>query len=157
MSSDLELVVDTKDTYEDEDDIFFTTPAHLSGLKFVKPNSFSKATIQNAHVDDLSAFALTQLFTTLQMGAKATIIISQPVLVMQEYDVKQVEANAVLAGFEDIQVVNAKFTEPKSGKELDTSALVLTKTQSNDRGDREVKTTKQTITTTTTTTNKRRK
>ena len=108
-------------------------------------------------VDDLTAFALTQLFTTLKMGAKATIIISQPVMVMQEYDVKQVEANAILAGFENIQVVDAKFTEPKSGKELDTSALVLTKTESSDRGEREVKTVKQTITTTTTTTNKRRK
>ena len=157
MSSDLELIVDTKDTFEDEEDIFFTTPSHLSGLQYVKPNSFSKATIQNAHVDDLTAFALPQLFTTLKMGAKATIIISQPVMVMQEYDVKQVEANAILAGFENIQVVDAKFTEPKSGKELDTSALVLTKTESSDRGEREVKTVKQTITTTTTTTNKRRK
>ena len=144
------LIVDNDDTYQDESDVFLTSPQHMGCLKVVKPQTFDSALIQNAHVDDLSAFALTQLFTVLKMGARATIVITQPVLVMQDYDVKQVEANARLAGFEDISVSETTFVEPKSGKELTTQQLELVKTENEDSG-REVKTTKQTIVTTTTT------
>lgn len=151
------LIVDNDDTYQDESDVFLTSPQHMGCLKVVKPQTFDSALIQNAHVDDLSAFALTQLFTVLKMGAKATIVITQPVLVMQDYDVKQVEANARLAGFDDISVSETTFVEPKSGKELTTQQLELVKTENEDAG-REVKTTKQTIVTTTTTkTESRRK
>jgi hypothetical protein len=151
------LIVDNDDTYQDESDVFLTSPQHMGCLKVVKPQTFDSALIQNAHVDDLSAFALTQLFTVLKMGARATIVITQPVLVMQDYDVKQVEANARLAGFEDISVSETTFVEPKSGKELTTQQLELVKTENEDSG-REVKTTKQTIVTTTTTkTESRRK
>ena len=144
------LIVDNDDTYQDESDVFLTSPQHMGCLKVVKPQTFDSALIQNAHVDDLSAFALTQLFTVLKMGAKATIVITQPVLVMQDYDVKQVEANARLAGFDDISVSETTFVEPKSGKELTTQQLELVKTENENSG-REVKTTKQTIVTTTTT------
>ena len=151
------LIIDNDDTYQDESDVFLTSPQHMGCLKVVKPQTFDSALIQNAHVDDLSAFALTQLFTVLKMGARATIVITQPVLVMQDYDVKQVEANARLAGFEDISVSETTFVEPKSGKELTTQQLELVKTENEDSG-REVKTTKQTIVTTTTTkTESRRK
>ena len=152
------LYVDNEDTYQDESDVFLTSPQHMGCLKVIKPQTFDSALIQNAHVDDLSAFALTQLFTVLKTGARATIVITQPVLVMQDYDVKQVEANARLAGFNDISISNTTFVEPKSGKELTTQQLDLVKTQNDDRGT-EVKTTKQVVTTTTTTTkeNKRRK
>jgi hypothetical protein len=144
------LIVDNDDTYQDESDVFLTSPQHMGCLKVVKPQTFDSALIQNAHVDDLSAFALTQLFTVLKMGARATIVITQPVLVMQDYDVKQVEANARLAGFEDISVSETTFVEPKSGKELTTQQLDLVKTENEDSGTK-VKTTKQTVVTTTTT------
>ena len=144
------LIVDNDDTYQDESDVFLTSPQHMGCLKVVKPQTFDSALIQNAHVDDLSAFALTQLFTVLKTGAKATIVITQPVLVMQDYDVKQVEANARLAGFDDISVSETTFVEPKSGKELTTQQLELVKTENEDNG-RKVKTTKQTVVTTTTT------
>ena len=69
---------------------------------------------------------------------------------MQDYDVKQVEANARLAGFDDISVSETTFVEPKSGKELTTQQLDLVKTENEDSGTK-VKTTKQTVVTTTTT------
>ena len=144
------LYVDNEDTYQDESDVFLTSPQHMGCLKVVKPQTFDSALIQNAHVDDLSAFALTQLFTVLKTGARSTIVIPQPVLVMQDYDVKQVEANARLAGFDDISVSETTFVEPKSGKELTTQQLDLVKTENEDSGTK-VKTTKQTVVTTTTT------
>ena len=47
---------------------------------------------------------------------------------MQEYDAKQVEANARLAGFNDIQMNSTSYTDPKSGREISTTEVVLTKT-----------------------------
>ena len=48
---------------------------------------------------------------------------------MQEYDAKQVEANARLAGFTDIGVNSTSYTDPKSKREIDTTEVVLKKTE----------------------------
>ena len=146
----IKLVVDSEDNYIDEPDIFYLPGPHVAGLKCVRPNQFSEASIINTDVDYLTSYALSNLYTSLQPGAKVSIVISQPVAVMQEYDAKQVEANARLAGFEDISVSETTFVEPKSGKELTTQQLDLVKTENEDSGTK-VKTTKQTVVTTTTT------
>ena len=80
-------------------------------------------------MDYLTSFALSNLYTTLQSGAEVSIVISQPVAVMQEYDAKQVEANAKLAGFTDISTNSTSYTDPKSKREIDTLEIVLTKTE----------------------------
>jgi hypothetical protein len=90
--------------------------------------------------------------------ATVTVEIDQPIGVMQEYDAKQVEANAKLAGFDDIKIdgTTVTFTKPAKGKAVTaddnytSSATTVTKTTSS--------TTKggKTTTTTTTTTQKKR-
>ena len=97
-------------------------------LKCVRPNQFESARIINTDVDYLTSYALANLYSTLKEGATVSITISQPVAVMQEYDAKQVEANARLAGFNDIQMNSTSYTDPKSGREIGTTEVVLTKT-----------------------------
>ena len=50
---------------------------------------------------------------------------------MQEYDAKQVEANARLAGFNDISLNSTSYIDPKSKREIDTTEVVLKKTERN--------------------------
>ena len=125
----IKLIVDSEDNYIDEEDIFYIPGPHISELKCVRPNQFSEATIINTDVDYLTSYALSNLYTTLQPNAKVSIIISQPVAVMQEYDAKQVEANARLAGFNDIDMNSTSYTDPKSKREIPTTEVVLTKTE----------------------------
>ena len=124
----MELVVDTQDTYEPDSNLFYLPGPHISMLKCVRPNQFESARIINTDVDYLTSYALANLFSTLKEGATVSITISQPVAVMQEYDAKQVEANARLAGFNDIQMNSTSYTDPKSGREIGTTEVVLTKT-----------------------------
>ena len=124
----IELIVDSEDNYIDEPNVFYIPGPHIAELKCVRPNQFSSAKIINTDVDYLTSYALANLYTTLQTGAEVSIVISQPVAVMQEYDAKQVEANARLAGFNDIQMNSTSYTDPKSGREIGTTEVVLTKT-----------------------------
>jgi hypothetical protein len=125
----IELIVDCEDNYIDEPNIFYIPGPHIAELKCVRPNQFSSAKIINTDVDYLTSYALANLYTTLQTGAEVSIVISQPVAVMQEYDAKQVEANARLAGFTDIGVNSTSYTDPKSKREIDTTEVVLKKTE----------------------------
>ena len=125
----IELIVDCEDNYIDEPNIFYIPGPHIAELKCVRPNQFSSAKIINTDVDYLTSYALANLYTTLQTGAEVSIVISQPVAVMQEYDAKQVEANARLAGFTDIGVNSTSYTDPKSKREISTTEVVLTKTE----------------------------
>ena len=124
----MELIVDTQDTYEPDSNLFYLPGPHISMLKCVRPNQFESARIINTDVDYLTSYALANLYSTLKEGATVSITISQPVAVMQEYDAKQVEANARLAGFNDIQMNSTSYTDPKSGREIGTTEVVLTKT-----------------------------
>ena len=97
-----ELLVD-RELDTDKEDIYFITPENLGQLKFVKSSSFSKATIRNCNVTNLNGYSLQSLFNSLEKGGVATIIIDQPVLVLQEYDASTIISNAELAGFKNIK------------------------------------------------------
>ena len=54
------------------------------------------------------------------------VTIAQPITVMQDYDAKQVEANAKLAGFENIKISSITY-ENAQGKKMDTLAVTFDK------------------------------
>ena len=121
-----ELIVD-KEIDPDKDDAYFIAPENLKQLRFVKPNSFSKATIRNCSVTNLTSYNLQSLFNSLEKGSSATIVIDEPVLVLQEYDANAIIANAELAGFKNIRTGNTTAFCPGLGTKVDTITLTLTK------------------------------
>ena len=80
-------------------------------------------------MDYLTSYALENLYTTLKPGAEVSITISQPVAVIQDYDDKQVETNARLTGFSDIQMNSTSYIDPKSGKDISITEVILIKTE----------------------------
>ena len=121
-----ELIVDTEVDQTNEN-AYFLAPDNLKQLRFVKHNSFSKATIRNCNVTNLTAYNLQSLFNALERGSTATIIIDEPVLVLQEYDANAIVANAELAGFKNIRSGNANAFCPGLGTKVETITLTLTK------------------------------
>ena len=121
-----ELVVDTEIDQTNEN-AYYLAPDNLKQLRFVKHNSFSKATIRNCNVTNLTAYNLQSLFNALERGSTATIIIDEPVLVLQEYDANAIVANAELAGFKNIRSGNVNAFCPGLGTKVETITLTLTK------------------------------
>ena len=121
-----ELLVDTE-SEQVNDDIYYITPENLSQLRFVRPSSFSRATIRNCHVTHLTSYNLQSLFNSLKKGCSATITIDEPVLVLQEYDMKSIMANAELAGFKSIKTGNTNAFCQGLGTKVNTVTLTLTK------------------------------
>ena len=121
-----ELIVDNE-IDENKENAYFIDPENLKQLKFVRPNSFSKATIRNCNVTKLTSYNLQSLFNALEKGSTATIIIDQPVLVLQEYDANAIAANAELAGFKDIKSGNVNAFCKGLGTKVETISLILTK------------------------------
>ena len=121
-----ELIVDTE-VDQTLENAYFLAPDNLKQLRFVRPNSFSKATIRNCNVTNLTAYNLQSLFNSLERGASATIIIDQPVLVLQDYDANAIAANAELAGFKNIDSGNTNAFCPGLGTKVETITLILKK------------------------------
>ena len=121
-----ELIVD-KEVDPDKENAYYIAPENLKQLRFVKPNSFSKATIRNCNVKNLTSYNLQSLFNSLEKGSSATIIIDEPVLVLQEYDANAIVANAELAGFKNIKSGRTFAFCHGLGTKVETISLTLTK------------------------------
>ena len=121
-----ELIID-KEIDPDKENAYYIAPENLKQLRFVKSRSFSKATIRNCNVTYLTAYNLQSLFNALERDATATIIIDQPVLVLQEYDANAIAANAELAGFKNIKSGNMNAFCQGLGTKVETITLTLKK------------------------------
>ena len=121
-----ELLVDSEYDSSNED-IYFITPENLNQLRFVRPSSFSKATIRNCHASHLTSYNLQSLFNSLKKGCSATITLDEPVLVLQEYDMKSIIANAELAGFKGVKTGNTNAFCKGLGTKVNTVTITLTK------------------------------
>ena len=59
--------------------------------------------------------------------AKVEIVISQPMLVMQSLDSKQIEAHAEHVGFEDISTEDTMYIDEKNGIQYPTVSVIFYK------------------------------
>ena len=123
--TEYELIIDSEDTYKDIDNISYIHPSHLNMIKSISNNQFTSVSIKNSSVDDISAYALMNLFGKVKTGAKVEMIIHQPISVMQEYDAKQIEASALLAGFTDVKINDITYVDSKTQKKLILFLLLL--------------------------------
>ena len=121
-----ELIVD-KEVDQSKEDAYYLLPENLNQLRYVRPNSFSKATIRNCNVTNLTSYNLQSLFNSLEKGSDATIIIDQPVLVLQDYDANAIAANAEFAGFKNIRFGETKAFCPGLGTTVETISITLVK------------------------------
>ena len=122
----MELLVDTE-IDPNRENVYYLPPENLKQLRFVKANSFSRATIRNCHVSNLTGYNLQSLFNSLARGSTATIVIDEPVLVLQDYDANAILANAELAGFKNIRTGNQNAFCPGLGTKVETISITLTK------------------------------
>jgi hypothetical protein len=123
----LELIVDNDDTYQDVENVFYINPHRLSMVRCLQDGQFVSCTIKNSPIDCLTSMNFSYILRKLKPNATCEIIIYQPISVMQEYDAKQVEANAKLAGFTDFETSAHAFVDSKTDKKFNTLAVTCIK------------------------------
>jgi hypothetical protein len=108
-SEKLTLVVDTQDTYLNQADVFYFHPQRLSLARLLENETFESATFRNSPVDNLTSLNFSYVLKKLKPNSVVEVIVHQPISVMQDYDAKQVEANAKLAGFTNFQIKDYEY------------------------------------------------
>ena len=139
------------------DNIMYILPDNLSSIKFIESNTFDSAIIKDCKVTSLNSLVLSFIFRAMKPEGKVEIVISQPMLVMQSLDSKQIEAHAEHVGFENISTEDTMYVDEKNGKQYPTVSVIFYKPDKNKDNQRielrkEVK-----KTTTSTTTYKKKK
>ena len=122
----LSMVIDSKIGQRDEG-IFYLLPSEMSKSGLLNPEKFDSVEIRNVNVDDIRPSALLGIFSSLRPNGTASVLICEPIAVMQPYEAKMIEANAKLAGFSDIQTSPATFFNEFSNKEEETLCVTFMK------------------------------
>jgi hypothetical protein len=123
-SDRMELIVDNEDIYQDSENIFYIHPLRLNQVKCLSDNQFSSVTIRHTNVEQLSSINFAYILRKLKPNAQVEVILHQPITVMQDYDAKQIEANAKLAGFVNFEIGPQELVDTKTNKK--TRTLVVT-------------------------------
>ena len=147
MEEKICLHISTIDSKLEESSVFFVHPQRLPILHVFSDNVFESCLINYTAIDYLSSLNLAYIMRTLKPHSTVRVVIYQPISVMQDYDIKQVEANAKLAGFSDFETSQDTFKDIKTGKEFGTIGINFTKpVRNSNKVEIEVTTTTTTIT-----------
>ena len=124
--SGLSMVIDSKVNKRDEG-IFYLLPSEMSKSGLLNPEKFDSCDIRNVEVDDIRPSALLGILSSLKPNGTCSVLISEPIAVMQPYEAKMIEANAKLAGFTDIKTSPSTFFNEFSNKDDETLCVTFTK------------------------------
>ena len=119
------LYIDPKNNHEKEDDCLVIHPAHLNKADTFESNTFDKIYINNTKTEMLRAKGFFNLAKCLKPKGTLEIIVDQPIAVMQNLDAGEIEANAKLGGFSEINSENCTINN--NGTKLSTIRIKMIK------------------------------
>ena len=122
----LSMVIDSKVNKRDEG-IFYLLPSEMSKSGLLNPEKFDSCEIRNVEVDDIRPSALLGILSSLKPNGTVSVLICEPIAVMQPYEARMIEANAKLAGFTDIQTSPDTFFNEFSNQEDETLCVTFRK------------------------------
>ena len=122
----LAMVIDSKVNKRDEG-IFYLLPSEMSKSGLLNPEKFDSCEIRNVEVDDIRPSALLGILSSLKPNGSCSVLICEPIAVMQPYEARMIEANAKLAGFTDIKTSPATFFNEFSNQDDETLIVTFTK------------------------------
>ena len=119
------LYVDPKDNHDKEDNCLVIHPSHLNMADTFESNTFDNIYINNTKTELLRAKGFFNLAKCLKSRGVLEIIVDQPIAVMQNLDAGEIEANAKLGGFIDLN--SQSCTINNNGAKLSTIKIRMTK------------------------------
>jgi hypothetical protein len=67
------------------------------------------------------------MFGTMKVGAVVEITIFQPLTVLQMFDAKTIEANAIFAGFDNVKISETTYIDDKTQRSQETLQVTFIK------------------------------
>jgi hypothetical protein len=119
------LAIDSVNDYSDAENVFHLHPQKIQQVECLAEDFFNGAVVKNTATDVLVSKHLFNIYKALKPNKSVEIYLDQPILVMQEFDVKQIESNGKLAGFNNISTKTASSNN--NGKVTKTMVISLTK------------------------------
>ena len=116
----LTMVIDSKVNKGDEG-IFIYYHQKLN------PEKFDSCEIRNVEVDEIKPSALLGILSALKPKGTVSVLVCQPIAVLQPYEASMIEANAKLSGFINIKTSPATFFNDFSKKDEETLCVTFTK------------------------------
>jgi len=123
------IIIDSKDNHIDDETVFAVHPSKLNFLGNFEKESFDKGIIQNCPSSSIKTLGLFYLVKILKPNSVLDVIIDQPISVMQNLDASEIEANAKLAGFIDIELNPYEVMVENGDKKIAIKTICLTMTR----------------------------
>lgn len=124
------LVVDGKDQHLDEEDVFAIHPAKLQWLASFEKESFDRVLVKSTQTSSLKSISFFFMSKILKPNCLVEVFVDQPISVMQALDASEIEANAKLAGFVDIQQHEIESFHREGDKDIKVKSLKLSMVRS---------------------------
>lgn len=97
------LFIDSKDYHLDEENSMTIHPHCLPLANLFEKDSFDKVIIANTSADNLKALGFFNVCRALKENGICEVYVDQPIIVMQNLEASEIEANAKLGGFVDVK------------------------------------------------------
>jgi hypothetical protein len=109
MDSPRILYIDSKDAHLDEENAIVIHPQKLGLALAFEKEVFDKVIIKNSPTELLKSMGFFNIARCLKEGGDVELYLYQPILVLQDVEVGELEANAKLGGFTGIKT--SKYEE----------------------------------------------
>ena len=119
------LLIDAKDQHLDDEDCLAIHPAKVNWLAVFEKESFERVVVKNCPTSYLKSLAFFFIGKILKPNSIVEVFVDQPISVMQALDASEIEANAKLAGFVDIQQHEIETFHREGEKDIKIKSLKL--------------------------------
>ena len=128
----LTLIIDNEDKYlEENKTVVYFNFKRIIQTNNLKDKIFDNALIVNTPTEDVSSLALTYILRKLKINSKITIVVDSPLTVMQGFYALQIEANAKLAGFDNLEIIDYEVEDKNSKSIFKTKAVIGVRPEKN--------------------------
>jgi hypothetical protein len=119
------VIIDGKSQHLDDEDVLAIHPNKAHWLANFEKESFDKVVIMNSPTSALKSLAFFFMAKILKPSSILEVFVDQPISVMQALDASEIEANAKLAGFVDIQQHEIETFHKEGDKDIKVKSLKL--------------------------------
>jgi hypothetical protein len=133
------LIVDTKNQHLDDDTVYAIHPAKLQWLSFFEKESFDKVIVKSTPTSSLKSISFFFMGKILKPNSIVEVFVDQPISVMQALDASEIEANAKLAGFVDIQQHEIEYFVKDGDKDIKIKTLKMSMVRGDKAGESSTK------------------
>ena len=125
------LVIDKEDSYLNNPNTIYLNPNRLGQVRFFNDKILDAVLIKNTEIDLLSGFNLKFVLTKMKINSKLEVVLTQPLLVMQMYEAKQIEANLKLADFDNVEISEYEYDDETTLSKVKTLIVSAVRPEKN--------------------------